>query len=158
MFLDKRLQLRRDGAQIAQKAQADLVALHAVDCLEHVLLQQTHDRGNLVGGALPVLRGKGVDRQVLARRDPCSSVAILRNVSAPTLCPAVRGRPALLRPTTVAVHNNSDVAGKAAHVHLPRLAMRLFLAQTAPSDRHQFLFLVFQELVDLLAAVVGQLL
>ena len=104
------LKLRRDGGQVPQKAQADLIALHRVDGLQHILLQKAHNDPHLVGGTLPVLRREGVHRQVFHPQILAIGGDLAEGLGPYFMSGSAR-QAALLRPTTVAVHDDGYVSG-----------------------------------------------
>ena len=82
--------------------------------LRRFLLQETfeqpHQREDFGLRPLPVFGRKGVEREVLdlqARRSLRRMRAPLRR---PVSCPLIRGKPRVLRPATVAIHDDGDVA------------------------------------------------
>ena len=125
----QRLQLRGQCAEVAEEPQADVLLFHGVDSFPQILLQQAHDGIHLIGGPLPVLCGKGVYRQVFHSQFLAVGGDVAEHLC-PRLVPHRAGQAAFFRPAAVAVHNNSDMAGKAAPVHLPRRMGRFLRKQS----------------------------
>ena len=92
-----------------EKVQPDVIALHSVHGFQQILLQKRHDSGDLCLRALPVFRGKGVDRQVLD-----ADVLAVGGDPAEGLRPRLMSRgawqPPLGGPAAIAVHNNRNMA------------------------------------------------
>ena len=113
-------ELRGDGRHVPEEVEPDVVPLHAVHCLQQVLLEKRHDGGDLRLRALPVLRGEGVDREVLdadvlaVRRDAAEGLGS-------HLVSRGAGQAPLGGPAAIAIHDNGNVTGQVGHIHLPRL-------------------------------------
>lgn len=101
-------QLRRQARQVAEKAESHTVAVHVADCLAEVFLQQVHNGVHLVLRALPVLRGEGVDRQVL-QADALGIICDRAERLRARLMSCRTRQATLLCPTAVAVHDDGDV-------------------------------------------------
>ena len=104
-------ELRGDGRHVPEEVEPDMVPLHAVHCLQQVLLEKRHDGGDLRLRALPVLRGEGVDREVLD-----ADVLAVRCDAAEGLGSHLVSRGAgqapLGGPAAVAIHDNGNVTGR----------------------------------------------
>ncbi len=112
-------QLLRQTRDVAEDLHLDVVALHRVDGLVEIFPQQTHDRFDLVLGALPVLGGEGVDREVLHADVP----AVGRDLAEVFRAHGVArraGQAAALGPAAVAVENDRDMAGRSGLFRSPR--------------------------------------
>ena len=114
-LVGQRPQLRCDGRHVSKEVESDMVPLHSVHGFQQILLQKRHDSGDLCLRALPVFRGKGVDRQVLdadvlaVGGDPAEGLR-------PRLMPRGARQPPLGGPAAIAVHNNRNMAsGLPAH-------------------------------------------
>src|SRR5690606_39722262 len=100
----------REGGVIAEDAQANALAMEAVELALDVEAEQAGELGDLGLGPTPVLRGEGIERQAL---DP----GLARRAQRPPRrlrAGAVAGRtgqPARLRPAAIAVHDDGDVPG-----------------------------------------------
>ena len=114
-------QLRGKPLDIAEHLHADVVALHRVDGLAQVLLQKAHDGLDLVGRALPVLGGEGVDRQIL-HADILAVGRDLAEILRPDGVPRRAGKTAASGPAAVAVQNNGNMAGRSDFFRSPRPA------------------------------------
>ncbi len=111
------LQFLRQCRKIPKKPKTDIIPGHRVNRLQEIPLQKAHDGIYFILRTFPVLGGKRIHRKILYAQI-LQYVAMVRNTSAPTLCPAVRQRPPF-GPAAVSVHN-SDVAGQVGHIHQPR--------------------------------------
>ena len=120
-LVDERSQLRRQHAEVAQKAQAVAVLLHRVDALVQVLLEKLHDAVDLVLRPLPVLGRKGVDRQVVDAEILAVGAKAAEGLRAGLVARRAR-QGTLLRPAAVAVHNDGNMTRQVVQVNLPRLA------------------------------------
>ena len=110
-------QLLVQRRQIPEKAHFHPVPLHAADGLQQILLQKAHDGGDLLRRALPVLRGKSVDRQILQT----DVLAVGGNGSkglGPRGVSGGAGQAPSLGPPAIAVHNDGYVPRQAVKVYL----------------------------------------
>ena len=120
---DQRACLLIQNAQIAQKAQTVPIPLHRVDALVQILLEKAHNAVHLVLRTLPVFRGKGVDRQIVDPELLAIGADAAEHLRArPVPCRA-RKTP-LLRPATVAVHDNRNMRRQVGFVNLPHAFLR----------------------------------
>ena len=102
-----------DGGEFLDAAdvvESDALADHFIALLVEEIFQQKHEGVDLEGGAFPVLRGKGVERQILNAGVEAGLDAALDGFRARLVACDAR-ETALLGPTAVAVHNNGDMLG-----------------------------------------------
>ncbi len=125
----QRAKLGRDRRHVPKEVEPDMVALHRVDGLQKIALEQRHDRRDLRLRALPVLGRERVDRQVVdaevlaVRRDPSERLSS-------GLVPGGARQTAILRPAAVAVHDDRDMHGQ-------RSRLPFSFQHTVPSSRTQ---------------------
>ena len=100
----------REEIDLADGRQADVVVHDLVALFEHVAVQQLHQGVDLDAGTLPVLLAERVECE---GGDAESSRGTHRRAHCvgPALVPRGTRLTARLGPTTIAVHNNSDVLG-----------------------------------------------
>ena len=113
----ERPQLRGQRREVPEEFQPDAVLLGVPDDLIQVLLQQTHNGVHFLLGPLPVLGGKGVDRQIFDA-DLLAVVADLAEGLRPGGVAHGAGHAPLLGPPAVAVHDDGNVGGDAAEINL----------------------------------------
>ena len=94
-----------------------MVPLHGVHRLQKVLFQKGHDGGDLRLGPLPVLRGEGVDRQVL-HADVLAVGGDAAEGLRPCLVAGGAGKALPCGPAAVAVHDDGDMPGQTGEVRL----------------------------------------
>src|SRR5690606_14880943 len=105
------------GAEIADEAQADVVAVEFVDLVRERAEEQLLQRADFAGGAFPVFAGEGEQGQ---RTDPAAAAELdARTHRLLSRAVAERARPApCARPAAVAVHDDRDVPRKVGRAFL----------------------------------------
>src|SRR5690625_1793727 len=146
--LDDAHQIGRQTAAVADHAHPNVKARH----LRRIVVaeippQQPHQIDDLGDRPLPVFRGKGKKRQAGELEINGGAYDAPRCFRPPPV-PDAPGKPTTRRPTSVAVHNDRDVA---RHADLP-------CARHPASDLHDLGFFLSQRLVYELDVLVGQLL
>ena len=113
-------------ADIAQDADADVLAVQLVQLLGEVFQQKPHQRANLLGGALPVLSGERIDGQGLDAQVIRMPDNLAQRLHAGLVAKGTR-HAALLRPAAVAIHDDGDMARQQRPVK--RHALHFILAK-----------------------------
>ena len=115
-------QLRRQGGQVPEELHLHPVPLHLADGLQQILFQQTHDGGDLLRRALPVLGGEGIHGEIVQ-----TDLLAIGGDAAEGLCPGGvtggAGQPPALGPPAVAVHDDGDVPGQVVKIYLGPLVL-----------------------------------
>ena len=107
----ERLQLRAETGQVAKKAEFYPVLFHVPQRLFQIPAQQLHDSRHFFRRALPVLRGKGVHRQVFHAQ----GAAVVGDPPEGFRACGVTGgagQTPLLCPAAVAVHDDGNMPGR----------------------------------------------
>ena len=135
------LQALGHALHAADEADAHIVVVHLLELFEQVLREELHEELDLRTRALPVLCREGVDRQGLDAQIDGSLEDVLERLDARLV--ARRADEALaLRPASIAIHDDGDVARQALPVDsiVERIyALRRFLfAGRASSAKYLF--------------------
>ena len=112
-FLQRVAHAGRQPVQLADGVQPDPVVHDLGPLALQVVAQQVHQPAHLVRRALPVLRGEGVQRERRQAQLARGAGHLAHGVGAPPVTFQAR-EPALLRPASVPVHDDADVAGQRA--------------------------------------------
>ena len=98
----------------ADMMKSDALANHLISLLVQKIFQQKHESVDLQRRSLPVFGRKGVEREVLHTGVQASLHAALDGLRA-CLVSSQAWKPALLRPASIAIHDNGNMFWGSAH-------------------------------------------
>jgi hypothetical protein len=105
------LNVQREFPQVSDRIESDLVLQHFRDLLLKEIPEQFHQRRDLGTRTFPVFGGERVESQV---RNSEFSAGLSHSADRldPLAVPFDAWKSALLRPTTVAIHDDGDMLGE----------------------------------------------
>ncbi len=136
VFVDLVQNIGRQAGAPANGREANLLLHYLGALVEQILLQKGHQEFELGPGTFPILDAQAIERQLLNAQAAAFLDRGPHALNAPAM-PLDARQAALLRPTTVAVHNNSHVPRQSGQISRRlRFALARFGLVLGSCSRH----------------------